>query len=233
MHGHPYYPPGVKIPGRYSPNVLAVPVLLGAFGIILIAIVAVVQLLAKQVNPAIGRPEQLTLAWFTLCAFLHCFFEAGYFILNHESIAASQHLFAQLWKEYALSDSRYMTSDPFMLCIEALTVFIWGPLSILTAILIIRDKASNTTGLRHILQSIVSVGHLYGVALYYGTCYFEERYNGVSYNRPEFLYYWAYYVGLNSPWAVVPAVLLYRSSRAVSRAFQPSQSNATDFKKQR
>jgi cholestenol delta-isomerase len=46
----------------------------------------------------------------------------GYFVLNHASIPSSQSLFAQLWKEYALSDSRYMTSDPFMLCIETLTV---------------------------------------------------------------------------------------------------------------
>lgn len=53
--------------------------------------------------------------------FLHAFFE-GYFVLYHSSLAGSQSLFAQLWKEYALSDSRYMTSDPFMLCIETITV---------------------------------------------------------------------------------------------------------------
>lgn len=72
--------------------------------------------------------------------FLHLFFEGispipplpspnpfltprpGYFVLNHAAIPASQSLFAQLWKEYSLSDSRYLTSDPFMLCIETLTV---------------------------------------------------------------------------------------------------------------
>jgi cholestenol delta-isomerase len=43
-------------------------------------------------------------------------------VLHHASIPGSQGLFAQLWKEYALSDSRYMVSDPFMLCIESLTV---------------------------------------------------------------------------------------------------------------
>lgn len=50
----------------------------------------------------------------------------GYFVLNHAAIPSSQSLFAQLWKEYALSDSRYLTSDPFMLCIESLTV-VWPP----------------------------------------------------------------------------------------------------------
>lgn len=30
-------------------------------------------------------------------------------------------LFAQLWKEYALSDSRYLTSDVFTVCVETIT----------------------------------------------------------------------------------------------------------------
>jgi cholestenol delta-isomerase len=54
------------------------------------------------------------------------------------------------------------------------------------------------------LQTAVSIGHLYGVALYYGTCGFAEHMGGVSYSRPEALYYWGYYVGMNAPWAVVP-----------------------------
>lgn len=49
------------------------------------------------------------------------------------------------------------------------------------------------------------VGHLYGVALYYGTCFFEYHYKGISHSRPEFLYYWVYYLGLNAAWVVVPA----------------------------
>jgi cholestenol delta-isomerase len=48
------------------------------------------------------------------------------------------------------------------------------------------------------------VGHLYGVALYYGTCGFAEHMRGLSYSRPETLYYWGYYVGMNAPWVVVP-----------------------------
>lgn len=51
---------------------------------------------------------------------------------------------------------------------------------------------------------IMCVGHLFGVALYYGTCSFEYRYKGVSHSRPEFLYYWVYYLGLNAAWVVVP-----------------------------
>jgi hypothetical protein len=52
---------------------------------------------------------------------LHCFFE-GYFVIHHDSMASAQDLFGQLWKEYALSDSRYMTSDTLVLCMESMTV---------------------------------------------------------------------------------------------------------------
>lgn len=127
--------------------------------------------------------------------------ETGYFVANHANLARSQHLFAQLWKEYALSDSRYLTSDPFMLCVEAITAVLWGPLCFATALSYARQGSRR---LRHPLALVTSVAHLYGVALYYATCYVEEAYRGAVYSRPEFLYFWVYYVGFNAPWVLVP-----------------------------
>lgn len=46
--------------------------------------------------------------------------------------------------------------------------------------------------------------HLFSVALYYGMCFVSESVNGYGYSRPEFLYYWVYFVGFNAPWVVVP-----------------------------
>jgi hypothetical protein len=46
---------------------------------------------------------------------------AGYFSVNHTLMGPKQDLFGQLWKEYSLSDSRYLTSDPFVLCMETIT----------------------------------------------------------------------------------------------------------------
>lgn len=60
--------------------------------------------------------------------FLHIFFE-GYFVLNHKDMPLKQDLFGQLWKEYALSDSRYMTADPLVLCMETLTAVVISPIS--------------------------------------------------------------------------------------------------------
>lgn len=76
---------------------------------------------------------------------------------------------------------------------------LWGPLSFATAV-----SYAHTGRLRHPLSIIVSTAHLYGVALYYSTCYAEELYKGIVYSRPEFLYFWVYYVGFNAPWVIVP-----------------------------
>ncbi|KAK3692504.1 Emopamil binding protein-domain-containing protein [Podospora appendiculata] len=209
---HPYHPQHVSIPG-YVPNSSSISSILGAFGGLIFVFVACALLLARRCNPAIRKPDQLALCWFAICGFLHCFFE-GYFVLYHASLPSSQALFAQLWKEYAQSDSRYVTSDPFMLCIETLTVLIWGPLSIAAAVCIVQRNP-----LRHLAQAVLCVGHLYGVALYYGTCYFEETFRGVSYSRPEFLYFWVYYVGFNAPWVVGPALLLRQSAAAIRCSF--------------
>lgn len=45
----------------------------------------------------------------------------GYYVLNRADIAGQQTVAAQLWKEYALSDSRYLMRDAFTVCAEAMT----------------------------------------------------------------------------------------------------------------
>ncbi|KAK9414171.1 putative Emopamil binding protein-domain-containing protein [Seiridium unicorne] len=207
---HPYYPLDVEIP-HYVANTTPVPVLLAALAGMLGSVLLATSTLALRFNPGLTRGELVVFCWFVLCGSLHCFFE-GYFVFNHATVASSQNLLAQLWKEYALSDSRYLTSDPFMLSVESITVFLWGPLSFLCAASIV--AASH---LRHPLQIIMCMAHLYGVALYYATSLVETHFTGRAHSRPEFLYFWVYYVGFNFPWVVVPAFLLYSSLRTITR----------------
>lgn len=133
---------------------------------------------------------------------LHCFFE-GFFVLNHATLAGSQSLFAQLWKEYALSDSRYLISDPTVLCAEAITVFAWGPLCYITATLILVSSPY-----RHASQIIISLAHLYGDMLYISTSLVDLYARRVSYSRPEPYYFWFYFLFLNSIWIFVPIGML-------------------------
>jgi len=88
----------------------------------------------------------------------------------------------------------------------------WGPLCYASAVSIVRGGSS-----RCALQIAVSLAHVYGAALYYSTCYVEYAHRRVSYSRPEFLYFWVYYVALNAPWVVVPAAILFTSIRNVRR----------------
>lgn len=124
-------------------------------------------------------------------------------------------LFGQLWKEYALSDSRYMTRDSFVVCMESVTAYLWGPLSFLCAYYIVTGHSS-----RHPLQLIISLGQLYGLILYYATCAFEEFVHGVVLSRPERVYYYAYYVVCNAFWLFIPGWLIYQSVRETSAAIE-------------
>ncbi|KAL2107249.1 hypothetical protein VUR80DRAFT_5513 [Thermomyces stellatus] len=210
--GHPYSPASAPLP-HYVENELPLPVVVGSLAVMLAAVALGSAGLAARLNPRLGLAEKCTVAWFCICGFLHCFFE-GYFVLNHASLAGQQTIFAQLWKEYSLSDSRYLTSDPFMISVETVTVLVWGPLCFLTAICIVRESS-----LRHPVQMMVCMGHLYGVVLYYATSTAEQVFRGVAHHRPEVLYFWVYYFGFNLPWVVVPSILLSRSIRAMRIAF--------------
>ncbi|KAI1312208.1 Emopamil binding protein-domain-containing protein [Xylaria venustula] len=228
---HPYHPLGVDIPA-YAANEAPVPVLLAALAGTLGFTVLSAALVLRKLNPRLGTSGLAVFCWFLMNTCLHCVFE-GYFVLNHATLASSQSLLAQLWKEYALSDSRYLTSDFFMLSVESITVnhflyhlsvsmrnnqhskFFWGPLCLANAIATARNSPS-----RHPLRIIACVAHLYGVALYYATSQCEFYFTGRSHSRPEFVYFWVYYVGFNLPWAIVPAFLLLDSVKTVTRAMR-------------
>ncbi|TQV91397.1 EBDP2-like protein [Cordyceps javanica] len=223
MASHPYYPLDAVLPG-YEPNAVALHTVLALFGGIAGTVVLVAYAAASRQQPALRSLDCFAAAWFALCAFLHLCFE-GYFIYFKGELVSQHTLFAMLWKEYALSDSRYLTGDLFTLCIETITVvrippsayfspaFAWGPLSLFTTLAIIFRSPS-----RHFLQVLICMAHLYGVLLYYSTNWVDYRFSGISYSRPEFLYYWVYYVGFNAPWFFVPLGLLYDSWSQITSA---------------
>lgn len=115
---HPYYPRTAEIPG-YIPNALPMPLLLGAVLIAMGTIVKASFFAARFKSKSLQ--ESLRFTWFTLCTTLHCGFEA-YWIYHHRSIASRTDFFAELWKEYAHGDSRYLTHDELLLALETITV---------------------------------------------------------------------------------------------------------------
>lgn len=113
------------------------------------------------------------------------------------------------WKEYTKADSRYATRDSFIISMEAVTAFLWGPLCPLAAYGIFTSKSW-----RFLLMVIISVGQIYGDVLYYGTCYLE----GFVHSRPEPLYFWGYFVALNALWILIPSLVLGYAAVNINRA---------------
>ncbi|KAF4126199.1 cholestenol Delta-isomerase [Geosmithia morbida] len=180
---------------------------LGA-GVILTATLA----LSRRLQPNLSAADTLMTMWFVLCGFIHLFFE-GYYAYNFSRMPSRLDLFGQLWKEYSLSDSRYLTLDSFLVPMESVTALCWGPMSFACAAMIVGRHP-----LRHVFQTIISLGQLYGDVLYFGTSTFTMVVGGVDFCRPEMFYYWAYYFFCNAIWIVIPFGLVVSSSRAIEKA---------------
>ncbi len=79
---------------------------------------------------------------------------------------ASLHAVPILGKEYAKADSRYATRDAFIVQMELVTAFAWGPGS-----LAIAAGLAARAPWRYSAMMVVSLGQLYGDVLYYLTCF--------------------------------------------------------------
>ncbi|OAQ69767.1 emopamil-binding protein [Pochonia chlamydosporia 170] len=217
LGAHPYYPLGVSIP-TYVANTMNAAVLVSIFAAGCGIIFVPTYLFAVRTRPSISFGEVLIAFWWVLCG---C-----YFSYNHFDMASKTDLFGQLWKEYSLSDSRYMTQDPFVVCMETVTAFLWGPLSFFIAYATITNHSW-----RHPMQLLVSMGQMYGDILYYVICWYNEIVNGIAYSRPERYYYWAYFVLCNAFWIAIPLGLIGNSVKAVAKAFDHAKAMNGSVKK--
>lgn len=66
VSNHPYYPPGVEVPG-YAPNEASVLVLLPALAGMLGSALLAGLLLARRRNPDLTRTEGAVFCWFLMC----------------------------------------------------------------------------------------------------------------------------------------------------------------------
>ncbi len=121
---------------------------------------------------------------------------------------------------------------------EAFTAFVEGPLCFVIVYGIIKQKSW-----RYTLQLLVSFGQLYGDVLYFATTYLEGMSTflltqcwsfdikgdiksqcllcctaGLVHSRPEWLYFWFYFVFVNSIWVVIPAIVMIVAARKISAA---------------
>lgn len=79
---HPYFPMGTALPG-YTANSLSTPALLASFAIGTFNIFFFTRMLALSSRPRLSEGEMLTTMWFSLCGFIHLFFEGESQRLSH------------------------------------------------------------------------------------------------------------------------------------------------------
>lgn len=187
---HPYYPTSLIL--SYVPNDRSVPELLLIMGSLLMTVMIISYSAASEQS---ASPFKFT--WFTVCGCLHILFE-GYWYTHRHTISVQNDILAQLWKEYAHGDSRYMVADDLLVTLEAITIFVWGPLCVITCICI-----WNRSSLQYFFQLITSVCHIISCTLY-----FIMEYDAIHCD-PD--YYYTYFIGCNIPWIVIPLCLIYNS----------------------
>ncbi|KAK9820062.1 hypothetical protein WJX72_005605 [[Myrmecia] bisecta] len=206
-HQHPYFPEDLKLPGYEHPVIPFGQILAVFFAASAILFLAVYVFSGQIKHLSAG--ERATLCWFALTGIIHLVVE-GAVVSNADFYKdKSGNFLHEIWKEYAKADSRYASRDAFTICMEAVTAFIEGPL----CFVIIYGMAKRSPW-RYTMQFAVSLGQLYGDVLYFATCWFE----GLKHSRPEPLYFWFYFVFINSIWVVVPFICMYNAARAISTA---------------
>jgi cholestenol delta-isomerase len=218
---HPFTPQSAVIP-HYVPSTHSVLEILGPFfSAVLLVLVVGTLMISNRTTSLSNSPfwTKSLFLWFLCCGFIHTGVE-GYFAYNHKTIAGQTTFMADLWKEYALSDSRYMTSDPFVYLMETITAFGWGPLSFLTAYMIYNDSPA-----RHLFQVIISLGQLYGDVLYYTTTLFD----GAGHCNPHPYYFYFYFIFMNAFWILIPSLVIISSGKEIAAALAVKQ--AADSKK--
>jgi len=119
-HPHPYHPPTLELP-QYAPPTRSRATLLIMFCGTSGALLAAAWQSMSRMNASLTARAKAAAAWFLFCGLLHVHFE-GYFVKHRRALAGRTDVVAELWKEYALSDSRYLAQDDFVVAIEALTV---------------------------------------------------------------------------------------------------------------
>lgn len=168
--------------------------------------------------------EKWIITWLLYDAMTHFTLEGPfvYFSLTG-SVNNSNHILAELWKEYGKADSRWLHSDPTIVSLEILTVFLTGPLALLLIHAISYNKHY-----RHFIQITLCVCELYGGWMTFCP---EWLVGSPSLDTSSALYLWCYLVFFNGLWVIIPFLLLWHSWKEMEELLTGKTSATTQKKK--
>ncbi|KAI8464452.1 MAG: Emopamil-binding protein [Monoraphidium minutum] len=216
FHAHPYHPTDLVLRGfvpQQRPFEQTLAVFFAATGV---ALAAGWKLSGSHKH--LVTKERLLVCWFLCTGLIHLIVE-GAVVLNAEFYKdTSRNILSEIWKEYAKADSRYATRDDFVISMEAVTAFVEGPGCFLIVWALCARKAW-----RYVAVVLVSLGQLYGDVLYFGTC----LHGGVDrHTRPEFIYFWFYFVIINGVWIVIPFACIVWAAKRINAAVAKADGKA-------
>lgn len=205
---HPYVPRDLNLVD-YAPNLLPQSTILAAYGLASLFVVSLIRVISGKV-PKISKTDRWLMCWWAFTGLTHIILE-GYFAFSPEFYKDKSGFYlAEVWKEYSKGDSRYAARDAGVVAVEGITAVLEGPASLLSVYAIATGKSYS-----YILQFAISLGQLYGTAVYFMTSYLE----GDNFAASPY-YYNLYYIGANASWVVVPSLIAIRCWKKICAAPQ-------------
>nr|DAD34035.1 TPA_asm: hypothetical protein HUJ06_004675 [Nelumbo nucifera] len=163
---HPYVPRDLHLPD-FVPGFLPQSTILAVYGLSSFLVVSLVWLISGRA-PKISKIDRLLMCWWAFTGLTHIILE-GYFAFSTEFYKEKTPCYlAEVWKEYSKGDSRYAARDAGVVAVEGITAVLEGPASLLAVYAIGTKKPYN-----FILQFAISLGQLYGLAVYFIASYLE------------------------------------------------------------
>jgi len=217
VEGHPFYPKDLKLEG-YVPNVKGhIELLVVFFGVLLLSLLGLWVIMAFRDHLKGRLGLKIKISWFFMCGLIHMVLE-GYFAVYHKTLKEDKSYLGEMWKEYSKGDSRYISADTFTVCMETITFAIDGPLAFIATYAFLSNSSY-----RYVAQLVLSVCQLYGDVLYM-SIEWKDGFTHGPYGHP--LYFWFYFMCLNTFWIIIPLVLVIESWRELSKA-QSSSDDAS------
>ncbi|KAH9698176.1 hypothetical protein WN944_026939 [Citrus x changshan-huyou] len=205
---HPYVPRDLNLVD-YAPNLLSPSTILAAYGLASLFVVSLIRVISGKV-PKISKTDRWLMCWWAFTGLTHIILE-GYFAFSPEFYKDKSGFYlAEVWKEYSKGDSRYAARDAGVVAVEGITAVLEGPASLLSVYAIATGKSYS-----YILQFAISLGQLYGTAVYFMTSYLE----GDNFAASPY-YYNLYYIGANASWVVIPSLIAIRCWKKICAAPQ-------------
>ncbi|CAJ1951863.1 unnamed protein product [Sphenostylis stenocarpa] len=212
--GHPYVPRDLHLPD-YTPCFLSMSNILFVFAFSSLLIVTLVWIFSGRFKKT--KLDRVLMCWWAFTGLTHMILE-GYFVFSTEFFKDKTGFYlAEVWKEYSKGDSRYAGRDAGIVTVEGITAVLEGPASLLIVYAIATGKSYS-----YILQFAISLGQLYGTAVYYITAILE----GDNFSANTF-YYYAYYIGANASWIVIPTIIAIRCWRKICEPFRVQEGQIT------